>query len=87
MLHVGRQPAGGFLQSIHQWCYLGAARVRHQQPRDGERGFFKLLQLGPQLLSVLVQLLQRFVAVDEVTTGCNTELHVLVALVGKLLII
>jgi hypothetical protein len=27
------------------------------------------------------------VVVDEVTIGCNTELHVLVALVGKLLII
>jgi hypothetical protein len=87
MLHIGRQPAGGFLQSIHQWCYLGTAGVRHQQPRDGERGFFKLFQLGPQLLAVLIQLLQRFVAVDEVTIGCNTELHVLVALVGKLLII
>jgi hypothetical protein len=61
--------------------------VRHQQPRDGERGFFKLLQLAPQPLAILVQLLQRFVAVDEVTIGCNTELHVLVALVGKLLII
>jgi hypothetical protein len=61
--------------------------VRHQEPRDGERGFFKLLQLGPQLLTVLVQLLQEFVAVDEVTIGGNMKLHVLVALVGKLLII
>jgi hypothetical protein len=43
--------------------------------------------LGPQLLAVLVQLLQRFVAVDEVTIRCNAELHVLVALVSKLLII
>jgi hypothetical protein len=61
--------------------------MRHQQPQDGECGFFKLFQLGPQLLAILVHLLQRFVAVDEVTIGCNTELHVLVALVGKLLII
>jgi hypothetical protein len=53
----------------------------------GERDFFKLLQLTPQPLAVLVQLLQRFVAVDEVTIGGNTKLHVLVALVGKLLII
>jgi hypothetical protein len=61
--------------------------VRHQQPRDGERGFLELLELSPQPLAVLVQLLQGFVAVDEVTIGCNTELHVLVALVSKLLII
>jgi hypothetical protein len=31
--------------------------------------------------------LQEFVAGDEVTIRCNTELHVLVALVSKLLII
>jgi hypothetical protein len=57
VLHVGRQPAGGFLQLIHQRCYLGAARVRHQQPRDGERGLLEFLELGPQLLAILVQLL------------------------------
>jgi hypothetical protein len=67
MLHVGRQPAGGFLQPIHQRRYLGTAGMRHQQPRDRERGFLKILKLGPQLLAILVQLLQRFVAVDEVT--------------------
>jgi hypothetical protein len=61
--------------------------MRHQESCDGERGFFKLLLLGPQPLAVLVQLLQRFVAVDEVTIGGNTKLHVLVALIGKLLII
>jgi hypothetical protein len=61
--------------------------VRHQQLRDGERGLLEFLELVPQLLTILVQLLQRFVAVDEVTIGCNTELHVLVALVGKILII
>jgi hypothetical protein len=43
--------------------------------------------LSPQLLAVLVQLLQGFVVVDEVTIRCNMELHVLVALVSKLLII
>jgi hypothetical protein len=61
--------------------------MRHQESCDGERAFFKLLQLCPQPLAVLVQLLQRFVAVDEVTIGGNAKLHVLVALVGKLLII
>jgi hypothetical protein len=87
MLHVGRQSAGGFLQSIHERCYLGAARMRHQESCDGKRGLFKLPQLGPQRLEILVQLLQRFVSVDEVTIGGNTKLHVLVALEGKLLIV
>jgi hypothetical protein len=41
--------------------------------------------LSPQLLAVLIQLLQGFVVVDEVTIRRNTELHVLVALVSKLL--
>jgi hypothetical protein len=41
--------------------------MRHQEARDGECGFFKFLKLGPQLLAILVQLLQGFVAVDEVT--------------------
>jgi hypothetical protein len=61
--------------------------MRHHESCDGKRGFFQLLQLGPQPLAVLVQLLQQFVAVDEVTIGGNTKLHVLVALIGKLLII
>jgi hypothetical protein len=55
MLHVRRQPAGGFLQSIHERCYLGASFVLSC---NGERGFFKLLQLGPQRLAVLVHFLQ-----------------------------
>jgi hypothetical protein len=54
MLHEGRQPAGSFLQSIYQRRYLGAARMRYQESCDGERGFFKLLQLGPQPLAVLI---------------------------------
>jgi hypothetical protein len=49
---------GGFLQPVHQQRYLGTARMRHQQPHDGERAFFKFLELGPQLLAILVQLLQ-----------------------------
>jgi hypothetical protein len=61
--------------------------MRHQEPCNRERGFFKLLQLGPQRLTILVQLLQQFVAVDEVTTRSNSKLHVLVALEGKLLIV
>jgi hypothetical protein len=56
--------------------------MRHQQPRDGKCGFLKFLQLGPQLLAVLVQLLQIFVAVDEVTIRGNSKLHVLIALIS-----
>jgi hypothetical protein len=52
-----------------------------------ERGFLEFLELRPQLLAVLVQLLQRYVVVDEVIIRRNAELHVLVALVSKLLII
>jgi hypothetical protein len=65
----------------------GPGSCRLQESCDGERGFFKLLQLGPQPLAVFLQLLRRFVAVDEVTIGGNMKLHVLVALEGKLLII
>jgi hypothetical protein len=41
--------------------------VWHQQPCDGECGFFKFLELSSQLLAVFVELLQRFIAVDKVT--------------------
>jgi hypothetical protein len=58
MLHIRRQPAGGFLEAIHKRCYLGAARMRHQESCNGKRGFFKFLRLGPQHLAVFVQLLQ-----------------------------
>jgi hypothetical protein len=61
--------------------------MRHQESCNGKRGFFKFLQLGPQRLVVLVQLLQRFVAVDEVTIGSDAKLHVLVALEGKFFIV
>jgi hypothetical protein len=61
--------------------------MRHQESCNRKRGFFKILQLGPQRLTVLVQLLQRFVEVDEVTIGSNAKLHVFVALEGKFLIV
>jgi hypothetical protein len=67
VLDVGRQAVGGFLQPIHQWSYPRPSGVRHQQPRDGKRGLLEFLQLGPQLLAILIQPLQGFVAVDEVT--------------------
>jgi hypothetical protein len=67
MLHVGRQTPGGFLQPVHQWSYLGPAWMRHQQSCNRERGFFKLFQLITQPLIVLVQLLQRFITIDEIT--------------------
>jgi hypothetical protein len=67
MLYISCQTPGGFLQPINQWGYLWSAWVRHQQPCGGERGFFKHLELAPQLLIVFVELLQRFVAVDKVT--------------------
>jgi hypothetical protein len=60
--------------------------VRHQQPCDGEHGFFKLLELAPQLLTVFVGLLQRFIAVDKFTVRGFSELHVLDALISQLLI-
>jgi hypothetical protein len=47
----------------------------------------RLLQVLSAGLAVIVQLLQRFVAVDEVTIGSNAKLHVLVALEGKFLIV
>jgi hypothetical protein len=32
--------------------------MRHQEPHDRQRGFFKILQLGPQRLAIFIQLLQ-----------------------------
>jgi hypothetical protein len=61
--------------------------MRHQEPCDRKRGFLKLLQLGPQRLAIFGQLLQRFVAVDEITIRSNPKLHVLVALEVKFLIV
>jgi hypothetical protein len=61
--------------------------MRHQQPRDGKCGFLEFLQLGSQLLAVLVKLQQRFVVVDEVTIRGNSKLHVLITLVSQLLIV
>jgi hypothetical protein len=61
--------------------------MRHQQPWNGKCGFFKFFELSPQLLAILVQLLQRFVAVDKITIRGNPKLHVLIALISQLLII
>jgi hypothetical protein len=61
--------------------------MRHQQPCNGKCGFFKFLELSPQLLAIFVLLLQRFIAVDKITIRGNPKLHVLIALVGQLLII
>jgi hypothetical protein len=52
-----------------------------------ECSFFKFFKLGPQLLTVFLQLLQGFVSVDEVTIRGNSELHVLITLVSQLVII
>jgi hypothetical protein len=87
MLHISRQPAGGFPEAIHERSDLGAARMRHQEPCDRQRGFFKILQLGPQRLTIFIQLLQRFVAVDEIAVRSNPKLHVLLAHEGKFFIV
>jgi hypothetical protein len=60
--------------------------VWHQQPCDGKCGFFKFLELSPQLLAVFLELLQRFIAVDKVMVRGFLELHVLDTLIRQLLI-
>jgi hypothetical protein len=80
MLHICRQTPGSFLQPVNQWSNL------HQHPCDGKCGFFKFLELSPQLLAVFVELLQRFIAVDKVMVRGLSELHVLGALIRQLLI-
>jgi hypothetical protein len=87
MLDIRRQMTGGFLQPVDQWSNLWSAWVRYQQPSDGQRGFFKLLELTPQLLAVFTKLLQRFIAVDKVTIRGDPKLHVHITLMGQLLII
>jgi hypothetical protein len=72
---------------IHERSDLGAARMRHQEPCNRQRGFLKILQLGPQRLAIFIQLLQRFVAVDEITVRGDPKLHVLIALEDKFLIV
>jgi hypothetical protein len=42
--------------------------------------------LAPQLLTVFVELLQRFIAADKITVRGFSELHVLDALIRQLLI-
>jgi hypothetical protein len=61
--------------------------MRHQQPCNGKCGFFKFFELSPQLVTILVQLLQRFVVVDKITILGNPKLDVLIALISQLLII
>jgi hypothetical protein len=63
-----------------------AAWVRHQLPCNGKRGFFELLELAPQLLTVFVELVQRFIVVVKVTVRGFSKLHVLDALIRQLLI-
>jgi hypothetical protein len=60
--------------------------VRHQQYCNGERGFFKLLELAPQPLAIFIELLQRFIAVHKVMIRGFTNLHVLDALMRQLLL-
>jgi hypothetical protein len=67
MLHISCQTPGSFLQPVNQRSNLWPTWVWHQQPCDGECGFFKFLELSSQLLAVFVELLQRFIAVDKVT--------------------
>jgi hypothetical protein len=67
MLHIGCQTPWGFFQPIHQRSYLGPTWMRYQQPCNREGGFFKLLELAVQLLVVFIELLQRFIAIDQIT--------------------
>jgi hypothetical protein len=60
--------------------------MRYQQSCNRECGFFKLLELAAQLLTVLIKLLQRFIAIDKITVRGFTKLHVLDALMRQLLI-
>jgi hypothetical protein len=60
--------------------------MRHQQPCNGKCGFFKFLELSPQLLALFAKLLQRFIAVDKITIRGNPKLHVRITLMGQLLI-
>jgi hypothetical protein len=59
--------------------------MRHQEFRNRQRGFLKFLPLGPQRLAIFIQLLQQFVAVDEITVRSNPKLHALLTLEGKFL--
>jgi hypothetical protein len=43
--------------------------------------------LGPQCLAVFIQLLQGFVAVDEISVRSNPELHMLFALEGEFFVV
>jgi hypothetical protein len=86
MLHICSQRTRGFLQPIHQRSYLGPAWVRHQQSCNQKCGFFKLLELAAQPLTVFIKLLQRFIAIDKIMVWGFTKLHVHDALMRQLLI-
>jgi hypothetical protein len=60
--------------------------MRHQQSCNGERGFFKLLELAPQPFAIFIELLQIFKAVHRITARGFSKLHVLDALLRQLLI-
>jgi hypothetical protein len=60
--------------------------VRHQQSCNGKCGFLKLLELAVLLLAILIELLQRFIAVHKITVRGFTKLHVLDTLMRQLLI-
>jgi hypothetical protein len=47
MLDISSQASGGFFQMVNQRSYLRPARMMHQQSRNGQCGFFKLLELAP----------------------------------------
>jgi hypothetical protein len=41
--------------------------MRYLQSCNRECGFFKLLELAAQLLVIFIELLQRFIAIDQIT--------------------
>jgi hypothetical protein len=86
MLDISGQMAGSFSQPVNQQSNLRPTRMRHQQPCNGKCGFFKFIELSPQLLAVFVKLLQRFIVVDKITIRGNPKLHMRITLMGQLLI-
>jgi hypothetical protein len=60
--------------------------MRHQQSCNEERGFFKLLELASQPLTIFIEILQRFIAVHKVKIRGFAKLHALDALMRQLLI-
>jgi hypothetical protein len=54
MVDISSQASGGFLQTVNQRSYLRPTQMRHQQSRNGQCDFFKLLELAPQPLAVFI---------------------------------